>query len=111
MVLPWYMLQPERCAVRVFHGGHQPTRHAGGSLLGAYWTHEIEQVICAATGLPSVPRVFDGPIAEFQLSTDLFARVAAALLLEFGPSAGANSRMRRLLLPTGRADDSDCTQA
>lgn len=82
--LPWYRVVPERCVIRGFHGAPAAAAPVRQGFVGEKWAQQLEAVILAASGLPAVPRVFDGPVIEFEIPPDRFAVVVAAVRLEFG---------------------------
>lgn len=98
--LPWYLVVPDRHAIRVYHGGLDVPERVRGRFVGEKWTREIEAAILVATGLPEIRRVCDGPVVEFRIPPELFAAAATAVRMEFDDTAGRSPGMRGMLLKT-----------
>lgn len=102
--LPWYLVVPERHAIRVYRGGLDVPERDRGRFVGEKWAREIGAAILAATGQPAVSRLHDGPVVEFRIPPDLFAAAATAVRMEFDDTAGRSRGVRGMLLKTSLPD-------
>lgn len=102
--MPWYLVVPERHAIRVYHGGLSVQKRARRGFIGEKWACEIEALILATTRLPAVSRVHDGPVVEFRIPPELFPAAAIAVRMEFDGKAGQAPWVRSLLLSTTLPD-------
>lgn len=77
--LPWYVVDRERCAIRVYHGDLDTSWWGRATTRGERDARRIEGIIRDATGLRRVMRRHDRNIVEFRVRKDLFDRAAVAV--------------------------------
>lgn len=96
--LPWYVIDADRCVIRVYHGDLDESWWKRGMSDGEGKVRKVEDIIREATGLQRVSRIHDRNIVEFRIRKELFNRAAVALRMTFKCLADNDESLQRLLL-------------
>lgn len=95
--LPWYVIDTERCAIRVYHGDLDKSWWTRGMAHGERQVKRVEEILREATGLQRVTRHHDWQVVEFRLRKELFDRAAVALRMSMKCLAESDEVIRRVV--------------
>lgn len=96
--LPWYVIEADRCVIRVYHGDLDKSWWKRGGSAGEGQVRKVEDIIRETTGLKRVSRTHDWNVVEFRIRKKLFNRAAVALRMTFKCLTDNDESLHRLLL-------------
>jgi len=94
--LPWYVIDRDLCAIRVYHGDLDKSWWNRGMSRGERHVKKVDDIIREATGLRRVLRIHDWNVVEFRIRKELFDVAAVALVMTIRCVTDTNDLARRL---------------